>query len=264
MIDFEEIKTRIDRPKFTPEQTAKLKVPISIEQIALKPDGVLYCSSNTVRDILNDAIGYGQWAVYKNDPYDVNNGGQNCTLIKGELWALGCYIGSAIGEHTGNDYMSYGSKIESASSDLITKLGKYLGIASELWDRTFVAKFKKDHCSMIEVVNKAKSKKEKREVTEWIWIKKGAIISYPYEAKKTDNKKESEEPAEKTKLDEIKAEFSKFPAEASFSEKVRELMKKFKPEVKTDLLAFVDSKEPTDAKKITVWESIRKEVEDWK
>lgn len=261
MIEFSEIEKRLKRPEFTAEQTAKLGQPIKIEQIDVKPDGVIYCSSNTVRDILNEAFGFGQWAVYKNDPYEEDN----CILVKGELWVKECYIGSAIGEHTGNSYMSYGSKIESASSDLITKLGKYLGIASELWDRDFVNRFKEQHCRMVEVFNQSKKQ------DQWIWIKNGSKIVYPYkEIKQNGNKEEpkkkpnqKEEPKEKTVQEKISDLYLSYSKEATFSERIREIKRNSKREWKDDLLLFIDGKKPDDAKKRETWQAVRKEVEDW-
>ncbi|HNM05918.1 MAG TPA: hypothetical protein PKK94_13060 [Leptospiraceae bacterium] len=257
MIEFFEIEKRLKRPEFTAEQTAKLGQSIKIEQIDVKPDGVIYCSSNTVRDILNEAFGFGQWAVYKNDPYETDN----CILVKGELWVKECYIGTAIGEHTGNGYMSYGSKIESASSDLITKLGKYLGIASELWDRDFVNRFKEQHCRNIEVLNQSKGSNQR------IWVKNGSKVAYPYKEIKQDSKKEEpkKKPEQKVELiEKISHLYDSYPKEAKFAERIREIKRNSKPEWKTDLLLFIDGKKPDDAKKQETWQAVRKEVEDWK
>jgi hypothetical protein len=60
---------------------------------------------------------------------------------KGALFVLGRFVSEAIGEQQyfpDNDRMSYATAAESAKSNCLMRCCKDLGIASELWDPTFV------------------------------------------------------------------------------------------------------------------------------
>jgi hypothetical protein len=64
--------------------------------------------------------------------------------------------------------------------------------------------------------------------------------------------------------DKIASLYNSYPKEAPFSERIREIKRNSKPEWKADLLVFIDSKKPDDAKKQETWQAVRKEIEDWK
>lgn len=63
---------------------------------------------------------------------------------------------------------------ENCKPSALTRCGKDLGIASELWDARWVRDFKKQYCERIAC---ADMRTEKRKV---IWKKKGVSLEYPY------------------------------------------------------------------------------------
>lgn len=63
---------------------------------------------------------------------------------------------------------------EDCKPSALTRCGKDLGIASELWDKRWVWKFKKQYCERISYVD---MRTEKKKV---LWKKKGVSLEYPY------------------------------------------------------------------------------------
>lgn len=173
-MNYEYIKDRLERPVFTAEQIKALTAPIAENQIEIKPDGVVYCPADIIRLRLNQALGFGQWAVYTGDHKTI---GDSEIQVYGELWIFGKFISSAIGEYSGGGKMSFTNKIESARSDLLTKLVKNLSIAGELWNKGFRESWMKKHCQHV-LCYTGKEENGKKE-TKKFWIRNDREFSWP-------------------------------------------------------------------------------------
>ena len=173
-MNYEYIRDRLERPVFTAEQIKALTAPIAEDQIEIKPDGVVYCPADIIRLRLNQALGFGQWAVYTGEHKTI---GDSEIQVYGELWIFGKFISSAIGEYSGGGKMSFTNKIESARSDLLTKLVKNLSIAGELWNKGFRESWMKKHCQHV-LCYTGKEENGKKE-TKKFWIRNDREFAWP-------------------------------------------------------------------------------------
>jgi hypothetical protein len=124
---------------FSPEAAEILLGGVAEEDIEIRPDGLIYLPEIKYRRILNRAFGPGAWSLL---PMEITVSPQdNMLYYKGALFVLGRFVSEAIGEQQyfpDNDRMSYATAAESAKSNCLMRCCKDLGIASELWDPTFV------------------------------------------------------------------------------------------------------------------------------
>jgi hypothetical protein len=86
------------------------------------------------------------------------------------------FASQAIGEGSFFSPETIPRAIESAKSNALMRCCKDLGIASELWDRRFVRKWKSARAQEIWVEHQTLKKKAK------IWIRKGDPVEYPFKA----------------------------------------------------------------------------------
>jgi hypothetical protein len=91
------------------------------------------------------------------------------------LYAYGRFVSQARGEQEVFDERQLATAIESCKSNALMRCCKDLGIASELWDPSFIRKFKAEKCENIWVRHISKNVKTK------IWRRKGQNLDYPYE-----------------------------------------------------------------------------------
>lgn len=124
---------------FSPEAAEILMGGVAEEDIEIRPDGLIYLPEIKYRRILNRAFGPGAWSLL---PMEITVSPQdNMLYYKGALFVLGRFVSEAIGDQQyfpDNDRMSYATAAESAKSNCLMRCCKDLGIASELWDPTFV------------------------------------------------------------------------------------------------------------------------------
>ncbi|EMG46679.1 hypothetical protein SBY92_005401 [Candida maltosa Xu316] len=160
---------------FPKETNEILLAPISPDDIEIKPDGLLYLPEIKYRRILNRAFGPGGWGLApRTETY----------ILPGQLsreYGLICHgrlVSIARGEQ---DYFGGEEKIttalEGCKSNALMRCCKDLGIASELWDPSFIRAWKKKYCEevFVEHVNTKKKKK--------LWkLKSIKTIDYPYKA----------------------------------------------------------------------------------
>ncbi len=114
-----------------------LGAPVNPDEVEIKPDGIVYISHVVYRRILTRAFGAGGWALAPRTPSRVMG---NLVVYHGALFALGRFVSEAVGEcnyHPNNDSMSYASALEGARSDCLTRCCKDLGVATELWDKSW-------------------------------------------------------------------------------------------------------------------------------
>jgi hypothetical protein len=84
------------------------------------------------------------------------------------------YISQSTGEGVFFNPDTIPRAMEGAKSNALMRCCKDLGVAAELWDRSFVRKWKKQHAQEVWVEHQTLKKKAK------IWIKKGDPVEYPF------------------------------------------------------------------------------------
>ncbi|KAK6464811.1 hypothetical protein DFJ63DRAFT_312099 [Scheffersomyces coipomensis] len=150
-----------------------LLAPLPVEDVEITPDGLIYLPEIKYRRVLNRAFGPGGWGLAPRTE----------TLVTPKQisreYALICHgrlVSVARGEQ---DYFGGEEKIttalEGCKSNALMRCCKDLGIASELWDPTFIREFKKKYCDDVfaeHIVTKRKKK---------LWkLKKNKALDYPY------------------------------------------------------------------------------------
>lgn len=150
-----------------------LMAPINSEDIEIKPDGLLYLPEIKYRRILNRAFGPGGWGLAPRTeslitPKQISR--EYALVCQGRL------VSVARGEQ---DYFGGEEKIttalEGCKSNALMRCCKDLGVASELWDPTFIRKWKKSHCDEVFAEHAVTKKKKK------LWkLKTTKTLDYPY------------------------------------------------------------------------------------
>ncbi|EMF11534.1 mitochondrial genome maintenance MGM101, partial [Sphaerulina musiva SO2202] len=126
---------------FTPEQAAILQEPLELDDIEIKPDGIVYLPEIKYRRKLNRAFGPGGWGLAPRGE----------TIVTGKLvtreYGLVCggrLVSIARGEQQYFDPDGIPTATEGCKSNALMRCCKDLGIASELWDPRFIRKFMKE------------------------------------------------------------------------------------------------------------------------
>ena len=172
--------TGIAAAPFSSEAAEILLGPIADDDIEIRPDGLIYLPEIKYRRILNRAFGPGAWSLL---PMEITVSPQdNMLYYKGALFVLGRFVSEAIGEQQyfpDNDRMSYATAAESAKSNCLMRCCKDLGIASDLWDPTFVRSWVSRNAAEVWCVNVGSRDRGKKKK---MWRKKGApaIDAYPW------------------------------------------------------------------------------------
>lgn len=171
-IDWSDSFHGLGHSAFPKEVNEILLAPIAIEDIEIKPDGLLYLPEIKYRRILNRAFGPGAWGLAPRTetfitPKQVSR--EYALVCNGRL------VSVARGEQ---DYFGGEEKLttalEGCKSNALMRCCKDLGIASELWDPSFIRKWKKKYCDEAfteHVVTKKKKKMWKLKINEF---------EYPY------------------------------------------------------------------------------------
>lgn len=154
-----------------------LLAPIDANDIEIKPDGLLYLPEIKYRRILNRAFGPGGWGLAPRTeslitPKQISR--EYALICHGRL------VSVARGEQ---DYFGGEEKVttalEGCKSNALMRCCKDLGIASELWDPSFIRLWKQTFCDEVfaeHVVTKRKKK---------LWkLKKNPTLDYPYKMTK--------------------------------------------------------------------------------
>lgn len=150
-----------------------LLAPLSSEDIEIKPDGLLYLPEIKYRRILNRAFGPGGWGLAPRtesliSPKQISR--EYALICHGRL------VSVARGEQ---DYFGGEEKIttalEGCKSNALMRCCKDLGIASELWDPSFIRVWKKKYCDEVFAEHVTTKKKKK------LWkLKSSPALDYPY------------------------------------------------------------------------------------
>lgn len=150
-----------------------LLAPLVDADIEIKPDGLLYLPEIKYRRILNRAFGPGGWGLAPRTETFITP-----KQISREF-ALVCHgrlVSVARGEQ---DYFGGEEKLttalEGCKSNALMRCCKDLGIASELWDPSFIREWKKKYCDEV-FAEHATTKRKKK-----LWkLKKTKLLDYPY------------------------------------------------------------------------------------
>lgn len=173
-IDWSDSFHGLGQQPFSKEATDLLLAPIAVEDIEIKPDGLLYLPEIKYRRILNKAFGPGAWGLAPRTetlvtPKQVSR--EYALICNGRL------VSVARGEQ---DYFGGEERLttalEGCKSNALMRCCKDLGIASELWDPVFIRKFKKSHCDELFAEHVVTKKKKK------LWKLKVNSFEYPYKA----------------------------------------------------------------------------------
>jgi hypothetical protein len=122
----------------TPEAQALLWEPTPHQNVAIRPDGIVYLPwAHVWRTILRAFSPQVPALVWLGKPQV-----QNQTICLHVVMVVGGkFIGEAVGEcryRPGNQNMSWASCVEGAQSDAIVKISKRLGMYQELWSVPWV------------------------------------------------------------------------------------------------------------------------------
>ncbi|CAK7905478.1 mitochondrial genome maintenance protein Mgm101p [[Candida] anglica] len=158
---------------FSKEASDVLLAPLDNEDIEIKPDGLLYLPEIKYRRILNRAFGPGGWGLAPRTESLITQ-----KLITRE-YALICHgrlVSVARGEQ---DYFGGEDRIptalEGCKSNALMRCCKDLGIASELWDPSFIRKWKAKYADEVFAEHVVTKKKKK------LWkLKSNKVFDYPY------------------------------------------------------------------------------------
>ncbi len=156
---------------FAKEISDVLLGSLGVEDVEIKPDGILYLPEIKYRRILNKAFGPGGWGLAPRGETTVTS-----KLVTRE-YALVCHgrlVSVARGEQDYFDEGGIATATEGCKSNALMRCCKDLGIASELWDPRFIRKFRKENC--VEQFVEHQSTKKRRK----LWRRKDDTFEYPY------------------------------------------------------------------------------------
>lgn len=165
---------------FSAEAAEILLGPVAESDVEIRPDGLIYLPEIKYRRTLNRAFGPGAWSLLPMEI--VVETGENMLYYKGALFVLGRFVSEAIGEQQyfpDNDRMSYATAAESAKSNCLMRCCKDLGIASELWDPTYVRNWIARYARQVWCVNIGSRDRGKKKA---MWRKNDSpmIDMYPW------------------------------------------------------------------------------------
>ncbi|KAL6918123.1 hypothetical protein ACHAPO_000066 [Fusarium lateritium] len=156
----------------TLEQSEVLSRPIDVEDVEVKPDGIVYLPEVKYRRRLNEAFGPMGWGMVHRGDVVV---GQNIVTREYALIVNGRIVSQSQGVNNFFSPEGVPAAIEGAKSNALMRCCKDLGIASELWDPVFIRWFRKNFMEE-RWVEHATTKKKRT-----FWYKKGlAEAVYPY------------------------------------------------------------------------------------
>ena len=127
---------------FTERVVQVLTQPIEETDVEIKPDGIIYLPEVRYRKILLRAFGPGGWCLVPKGPHTLTGP----TLSREyALYCEGRFISQARGSASISSFNNPALASESVRSNALMRCCKDLGIADELWDPLFVARWKKQY-----------------------------------------------------------------------------------------------------------------------
>ena len=163
--------------KITPKETKILQTVVKDEDINIRPDGLIYYPQVFCRDILNQAFGYGQWALIEHQ--STPDEPHQKFYLEGSLYVRGCFVSKAIGSagyFPSSKTFDKSDVHESAKSNCIVRCGKDLGIGKEAWQPEYVKSWLDKYA--IQVWRNKTGKKKDGTPGSYQWRKKKAKPFY--------------------------------------------------------------------------------------
>lgn len=156
---------------FGPEVAAILQARLELDDIEVKPDGIIYLPEIKYRRVLNAAFGPGGWGLAPRGDLVVQD---RMVTREYALVVHGRFVGQARGEQQYFNDDGIPTAAEGCKSNALMRCCKDLGIASELWDPRFIRKFMKSHAQQVWVEHVTTKKKKQ------IWLRKDDEVRYPF------------------------------------------------------------------------------------
>ncbi|KAJ2162379.1 hypothetical protein GGF46_000743 [Coemansia sp. RSA 552] len=151
-----------------------LMAPVVESEVEIKPDGLLYLPEIKYRRILNRAFGPGGWGLVPRGAHSVSG---NTLSREYALICLGRFISQARGEQDYFDEGGLATATEGCKSNALVRCCKDLGVASELWDPSFITQFKTKYCVEEWVTHAVRGSKKR------MWRLKTRQWGYPWAKK---------------------------------------------------------------------------------
>lgn len=120
-----------------------LMAELDADSIEIKPDGLLYLPEIKYRRILNKAFGPGGWGLAPRGETFVT---EKSVSREYALICHGRLVSVARGEQDYFGPEGIATATEGCKSNALMRCCKDLGVASELWDPSFIRAWKKDNC----------------------------------------------------------------------------------------------------------------------
>ncbi|GMM51193.1 Mgm101 protein [Starmerella bacillaris] len=152
---------------FEPRVIDILMAPIEPADVEITPDGLLYLPEIKYRRVLNRAFGPGGWGIAPRTKTMVT--AKQVSREYG-LVCLGRLVSVSRGEQDYFNADGVTTAMEGCKSNALMRCCKDLGIASELWDPSFIRVFKTKYCD-------SKYFEKKR---RFVWKRKDRVWDYPY------------------------------------------------------------------------------------
>jgi hypothetical protein len=165
---------------FAPEAAAILLEQTPDDVVEIRPDGIVYFPGVEYRNRLNKAFGPGAWALMPQRIVYNDNDKEN--TFEGALFVHGRFVAAAIGSHrynADNGNASYAGSAEAAKTDCLGRCCKDLGIAAELWDKRWVARWIADNAVQVWCENIGTKDKGKKKPF-WRRVDAAPIDMYPW------------------------------------------------------------------------------------
>lgn len=149
--------------KTTPEEERVLARDVKDDEVSILPDGAPYLPHPIYTKWLNEAFGRGGWQLV---PVSKPALVEHTVVVKYILYVHGKPVALADGQqeyHANNRNQSYGDVLEATRSNALRRCSKHLAIGLQLWDRRWIARWRREHCVQVTVVVRRKD----RETGEW-------------------------------------------------------------------------------------------------
>lgn len=143
---------------FSSEIARVLMADLDPDSIEIKPDGLLYLPEIKYRRILNKAFGPGGWGLAPRGETYIT---EKSVSREYALICHGRLVSVARGEQDFFGPEGIATATEGCKSNALMRCCKDLGIASELWDPTFIRAWKRDNC-VEQFVEHVVSKKKRK------------------------------------------------------------------------------------------------------
>jgi hypothetical protein len=134
------------------QQVLAAKQVVPDEWIDIRPDnGAIFMTHMQYRRILNEAFGFGGWAIRPVGNFQVQEDGKRVNVYGTfQLWVLGRFVSQTVGEGTywkGNAATNYSDATEICMSNALVRLCKVLGLASNCWDKRYAEGWKRKYAA---------------------------------------------------------------------------------------------------------------------